>query len=232
MTPALLLDTEASGQDPTTARLVSAYVSLVDLDDPQLNPIREQEWVAWPGPGFEMPADAAAVNGYTTERLRTEATTTTWEAVLQIIRIMEAEGLPVVAYNAAYDLTLLYHEALRASLPTAVFDDLVVVDSYVLWMHVDPNRKGGRKLIDAIAAFHIHLPSADYHEARFDAIGAGMVAQKLLANDRLRGIPLRIVSEESVHVYRRAMLDLQAWKRRTDPTFSVSLEWPIRKETK
>ena len=242
MVRALAFDTESSGPNPRTDRLVTAYLGLVDLSVPPVpyppGPIREQEWVCLPEWGFEMPAEAAEVNGYSTRRLHLEAEGSTADAVEQIIAIIvgetdpdtHTEPVPIVAYNAAFDMTLLYHEALRAGIDPSPLERVFVLDPYVMWKRLDPKRRGGRKLTDAVHAYHLHFPDGAYHTARFDAMAASAVMSKQLRNDLNVGMPIDVIHEGLRGWYRDQTIEFIRFKRATNPAFTASLDWPIQKE--
>ena len=230
---ALVLDTESSGTDPFTDRLITAYVGLVRLDHSDMPVVREKEMVVLPDPDFEMPAEAAAVNGYTTERLRREARNTPLGAVTSIYSALRDAmhlGAPIVAHNAAFDLTLIQAEAERVGweLPQPG-KDYYVLDPLVLWRRLEPKRSGGRRLVDAVAAYHLHFPGGEYHTARFDAIAAGRIVQKQLEHDLLRGMPYDVIHEAEAFWYRDQAIAYQTYRRRTDPTFTATKDWPLWK---
>ena len=233
---ALVLDTESSGTDPHTDRLITAYVGLVEMNDAEPWPLMEYEVVALPSPDFEMPEGAAAVNGYTTERLRSEATLSTADVVQSILEIIASAvddkkfGIPLIGYNVGFDLSLLYAEAWRAGIDPSPLERIKVLDALVLWRRLEPKRSGGRRLIDAVAAYHLHFPGGEYHTARFDAIAAGRIVQKQLEHDLLRGMPLDVLHEAQALWYRDQALDYQAYRRRTDPTFTATKDWPLWKK--
>lgn len=231
---ALVLDTESSGTDPFTDRLITAYVGLVRLDLPDMPVVREMEMVVLPDPDFEMPAEAAAVNGYSTERLRSEARNTPLGAIANINEALvgaAALGWPVVAYNFPFDGSLIQAEAERVgvALPQPG-EDYYVLDPSVLWRRLEPKRSGGRRLVDAVAAYHLHFPGGEYHTARFDAIAAGRIAQKQLEHDLLRGMPLDVLHEAQAIWYRDQAIAYQTYRRRTDPTFTATKDWPLWKK--
>ena len=69
--------------------------------------IAHGDWLA--DPGVEIPEQASAVHGITTERARTEGrpAADVVAEIIAAIRAVFARGVPLVVYNAPYDLTLL-----------------------------------------------------------------------------------------------------------------------------
>lgn len=159
--PFAALDTETTGTDPATARIVTAaVVHRVPGERPK--PIR---WLI--DPGVEIPAEAAAVHGYDNDRiaqiLAQHGAKPGWalqslptgavkampaEAAMFNI-VMQAAGVigrgqALVVHNAAYDLTLLEHEAGRYDVdPLSVRPAGVVgvVDPMVIERAFDRYRK-------------------------------------------------------------------------------------------
>jgi DNA polymerase-3 subunit epsilon len=133
-------------------------------------------------PGIDIPEAAAAVHGITTERARKEGRPA-GEVVEEVVTALTAvvlSGIPVVAMNAAYDLTMLDREARRHGvqpLAETVGDDLRVVDPFVLDKHVDPYRRGKRTLTDLCRHWQVPLDAA--HDAAADAIAACRVAWRI-----------------------------------------------------
>jgi DNA polymerase-3 subunit epsilon len=179
---ALVLDTETTGANPLEARLVTAYVGVMSQDGTILI---GQEMLA--NPGVEIPEGAAAVHGISTEYAREHGREP--GAVLGELGaiLMDTRGLPIVAYNASYDLTLLLQEAERhlSAEGATVFEDLLrermVIDPLVIDKAMDKYRKGSRKLIDTAAHYGVELSEEEAHGAAADAIAGGRVALAILA---------------------------------------------------
>lgn len=87
-----------------------------------------------------------------------------------------AQGVPVVAYNASYDFSLLAHEAVRYGIE-ALADPAPVIDPFVIDKAYDRYRRGKRTL--EVVAQHYAVALDDAHEAAADAIAAGRVAHAL-----------------------------------------------------
>ena len=168
-----VFDLETTGVSTANDRIVTAYIGVLDETG---SIVEERSWLA--DPGVEIPAGATAVHGITTERARAEgreAHDVVSEIVAALRRLLGA-GIPVVAYNAAYDLSLLRHEALRHSIDP-IDDPAPVVDPLVIDKKLDTYRKGKRTL-DIVAA-HYGVALTDAHDAAADAIAAGRIALAL-----------------------------------------------------
>jgi DNA polymerase-3 subunit epsilon len=179
-------DLETTGVDTTTDRVVTAAVVHVD---PMGEVIRSRCWLL--DPGVRIPAAASAVHGVSTEEARAIGVPS-GEAVAEIIAELGAawqSGLPVVIFNAPYDLTLLDAEAARYRLPRLAtrswWPDAVVVDPLVIDRGVDRYRKGKRTL--GATAEHYRAEAKNAHSALGDAVAAVSVARAIAAAHELIG---------------------------------------------
>lgn len=178
--PFVAFDLETTGPDPETARIVSAAVLRFD---PATGTVDVRAWLV--NPGIPIPAEATAVHGITDERVRADGRDPA-EAVSEIVGALLSdrgpEGFvaPVVAYNAAYDLTVLHRETLRhAPADTEALWAFAepVIDPRVIDKQKDRYRKGKRTLTDVCAHYGVEL--TDAHSAAADAMAAGNLALAL-----------------------------------------------------
>ena len=168
-----VFDLETTGVDVRTDRIVPAHVGVRDAQGRQ---IAARSWIA--APGIPVPDGAAAIHGFTTEHVRRVGRPSA-DVVAEIarsLRALLAQGVPVVAYNASYDFSLLFHECLRHGIeplqnPSPVIDPLVIDKA------VDRYRRGKRTL--EVVAEHYSVTLDGAHEASADAIAAGRIAQAL-----------------------------------------------------
>ncbi len=165
------LDVESSGVDVENDRIVTACVALVG------GGIAPETLSLVADPGIDIPEGAAAIHGYTTERVRAEGAPSA--DVLLAVRCALAPaaeaGYPLVAMNAPFDLTMLDRELRRHGLePLPAFR---VVDPYVLDRHLDKYRRGSRKLDALCEHYDVALDGA--HDAAFDALAAARLAYRI-----------------------------------------------------
>ena len=117
----LAFDLETTGTDPRTCKIVtSALVRLTEQG--------KDSTIMLADPGVEIPQAASDVHGITTEKARAEGRPHD-EVLADTIAGLRAawrDGLTVVAYNAAYDLTVL------RSQDSSFTVDGLVVDPFVL----------------------------------------------------------------------------------------------------
>ena len=168
-----VFDLETTGLDLTDARIVTACA--VELDASGNVVGTNSEWLA--NPGIEIPTQASDVHGVTTEIAVREGrpADVVIAELLATLRDFFARGLPVVAYNAPYDFTILHYEALRHGLEPLKLGS--VIDPLVIDKFKDKFRRGKRRLENAAEFYNVSL--ADAHNATADAVAAGRVAQAI-----------------------------------------------------
>lgn len=216
-------DTETTGTDPETARIVTAAVVTVD---PLAGSIHTDEWLI--DPGVDIPAEATAVHGITTQMAR-EGGRPAAEAIPEIASALAAAWMhlfPVIVYNARYDLTLVDRE-LRRHTGEGLWTG-AVVDPFVLDKHYHQFRKGSRKLVDVAAHYGVTLGAEDAHGAAADALASARVAWKI-AKAYPECATMRL---PELHGHQEAWAaeqaaGLQAYFDRKGIREHVSTEWPM-----
>ena len=218
-----VFDLETTGLDVRSARVVSAHVGLLDADGTVM---RSRDWLA--DPQVEIPEQATAVHGITTDRARSEgrpAPDVVAEIIHELNMFFDA-GIPVVIYNAPYDLSLLAAEARRHGV-TPIERPAPIIDPLVIDKAVDRYRRGKRTLAAAAGYYGVDLLSA--HEASSDAIAAGRVAQAIA---RVYAEHLDVAAHQlhglQVDWCRSQAESFQEYMRRTrDPDFISIGSWPV-----
>lgn len=162
-----VFDLETTGLDLATSRIVTACVAVLSAD----GEITElHEWLV--NPGIEIPAAATSVHGITTEKAAAEGLAAN-TAVSEIVEKLNSfnQKMPLVAFNAPYDFTILQNEARRNGInslkPNPVIDPLVI------------DRKlrfgaGKRNLVSLCEIYGVDL--MDAHNSTADALAAGRIA--------------------------------------------------------
>lgn len=221
-----VFDLETTGVDVESDRIVTAHVGLLDATG---RVVESKTWLA--DPGCEIPAGATAVHGITTAQAQRDGRPAgqVVDEVLRALRALFDAGVPVVAYNAPYDFSLLKHEALRYGLEP-IAQPSPVIDPLVLDKNVDRFRRGKRTL-DAVAA-HYDVALEDAHEASADAIAAGRVAQALAARfaTRLPHDPGELHTQQIGWAREQAASLTEYFVKigRIDPDEPLDGNWPIR----
>jgi DNA polymerase III subunit epsilon len=220
-------DLETTGIDSESDRIVTAAVSVVGDGLPAVF----HAWLL--DPGIEIPAGAAAVHGITTERARAEGRQPP-EAVEQIVATLAEQllqGVPVVAFNARFDLTCLDREARRHGIEPLVEriggpDGMLVVDPYVLDKQADRFRKGKRTL-GAVCA-HYNVPLDEAHASHADALAAARVAWRLgQAFEELSALDLPTLHSRQVAWAAEQAASFEDYLRRNGRDERIEPAWPI-----
>ncbi|MFC9592441.1 3'-5' exonuclease [Streptomyces sp. NPDC056944] len=223
-------DLETTGTEPLEARIVTA--SIVEVDG-RGQVVRRRDWLA--DPGIRIPEQASAIHGISTERAAAEGRPVR-EVADEIARTLAAyweDGVPVVAYNASFDLTLLAAELRRHGLPsleerlggTAIGP---VVDPYTIDRAVDRYRRGKRTLEAVCGEYGVVLEAA--HQAAADALAAVRVAVAIA--ERHPGVAVldpAELHERQIGWYRAWAENFQDFLRRKgDAEAVVDSTWPLR----
>lgn len=240
--PKVAFDTETTGQDPDWARIVTATIVEISPD----GATRAHQWLL--NPGVDIPQGATDVHGVTTERAQADGVDP-GQAIFEITGLLALNlyrGVPVIAYNGAYDLTVLDRECRRHGVDTLT-DRLAhvapIVDPYVLDKAVDkyrPSKCDGnqrraprctcgaqsRQLADVCLHYGVRIDGA--HDATADALAAARVAFALA--ERYPELQVDVARLHTLQVtWRREQCEsLEEYLRRTDPTATVNGDWPIQ----
>ncbi|MES9519633.1 3'-5' exonuclease [Streptomyces capoamus] len=222
-------DLETTGTDPHEARIVTGAVIEVRAGEP----MGRREWLA--DPGVEIPADAVAVHGISSERAAAEGRPADQvaDAIADVLAAHWRTGVPVVAYNAAFDLTLLSAELRRYGLPSLT-DRLggahpaPVIDPYTIDRWADRYRRGKRNLEAVCAEYGIVLGSA--HDATADALAAARLAAAIAErHPKIASLGPAELHQRQIEWYADWAADFQAFLRRKGQADAVvDGAWPLR----
>ncbi|HEY0119072.1 MAG TPA: exonuclease domain-containing protein [Cellulomonas sp.] len=226
--PLVGFDTETTGVDVGADRIVTAAVVRRDATG-----TRVRTWLI--DPGVPIPQAATAVHGITTEQVRAQGRPPR-EALDEVAAALVATwraGVPVVAFNACYDLSLLDAELRRHGLAT-VTQRLgraagPVLDPLVLDRAEERYRPGKRRLGDLCAVYGVETPEALHAahvdvEATLDLLGA-MVAR----HPHLAELDLATLQAYQVHAHLTWAESFNAWRDECGlPGPGAELDWPVR----
>ncbi|MET9463726.1 3'-5' exonuclease [Streptomyces sp. NPDC006544] len=222
-------DLETTGTEPGESRIVTAAV--VEVRGGEVRGRRV--WLA--NPGIPIPEQASAIHGISTERAVAEGRPVREvadEVAAALVDHWRAGGI-VVAYNAAFDLTLLSAELARHGLPSLA-DRLdgaetgPVVDPLTIDRAVDRYRRGKRTLEAACGVYGVTLEAA--HDAGADALAAVGVARAIAA----RHPEVAALTPAALHArqgawHERWARDFQAYLRgQGTPDAVIDTAWPLR----
>ena len=218
--PICAFDLETTGRDPLSARIVTACV--VTVDD---GVTRTRNWIV--DPGVEIPAGAAAIHGISTAQAREHGLeyASGYRAIRKALTDAWADGYVVVAFNAAYDLTVLDAEGRRLGWPP-LSDYGLVVDPYVIDREMDRRRRGKRTLGALCEHYGVALASA--HEAESDALAAAELARILPQRFPDLGVLDDVMTSQAAwHAERQRDLVEYLLSEGRDAS-DVDGQWPIR----
>jgi DNA polymerase-3 subunit epsilon len=179
--PLIALDLETTDVDPHRDRLVTASIIAITPTGPGQKPqVETHNWLA--DPEVEIPADATALHRITTEHARTHghpARQVIDEISSHLARIWTTT-VPLVAFNAPFDLTMLdaelrRHHGKRLDLAGPVIDP-VCIDR-----HLHPDRRDKRTLTNLCQHYGVRLDQA--HTSTDDAIATARLAWRLAKVD-------------------------------------------------
>ncbi|MFV2194782.1 exonuclease domain-containing protein [Nocardiopsis sp. LOL_012] len=227
--PMASFDIESTGLDTATDRIVTAALWRID---PAARTKDVTTWLI--DPGVDIPQAATDIHGITTDHARSHGRPAA-EAVPEIgaaLRQAAVDGLPVVVYNAPYDLTLLSAELERHG-AGADFDGLLrIVDPLVLDKRADTYRRGSRKLVDVCAHHGVRLDEEQAHGAAADALAAARLAWKLAAaHPHLAQMGIDELHTAQAAWKAEQAASFQDYLRRKDPQAVVDGSWPLAART-
>ncbi|OZM70395.1 DNA polymerase III subunit epsilon [Amycolatopsis antarctica] len=198
------LDLETTNVDPLRDRVVTASV------------VRIRTWLA--DPGVEIPADATAIHGITTEQARQEGCPAA-DVVTEIAAYLGevwTPTTPLCAFNAAFDLTMLDAELRRHHDRTLPLSG-PVIDPLCIHRHLAPRRQGKANLGALCAHYDVRHDKA--HDGAEDALAAARLAWKLAKNhpDQIGLIAPQDLHGQQAH-----------WFRNHENSFADKLDWRAR----
>ncbi|GGX23737.1 3'-5' exonuclease [Streptomyces malachitofuscus] len=222
-------DLETTGTDPREARIVTGAVIEVRAGEP----MGRREWLA--DPGVPIPAEAVAVHGISSERAAAEGRPADQVAdgIAGVLTAYWKTGVPVVAYNAAFDLSLLAAELRRYGLPSlrdrlGGIDPAPVIDPYTIDRSVDRYRRGKRNLEAVCAEYGVILDSA--HDATADALAAARLACAIaVRHPKVAALGPAELHRRQIEWYAEWAADFQNFLRRKgDAGAVIDGTWPLR----
>ncbi|MFI7010018.1 exonuclease domain-containing protein [Streptomyces sp. NPDC050145] len=178
-------DLETTGTDVEADRIVTAAAYGLGGGEP----VEPRDWML--DPGVEIPAEATAVHGITTDEARTKGEPAPGgvDHIADVLAEYVRAGVAVVGHNTPYDFTLLDRECRRYEVPTLLDrlgeTPLHVIDTRVLDQHADPYRKrpskdqGARQLVTLAQVYELPWDDDGAHGAAYDAVLAARVAYRI-----------------------------------------------------
>lgn len=220
-------DTETTGVDTENDRIITAFVGLFDVHSNSF--VEEYHWLL--DPGVEIPEGATDVHGYTTEDVQQAGMDPAIGAfeVTRTLDKFDRRGLPIAAYNARFDFTLLDREMQRHYPLIRPFIPHLVLDPYVMDKDAEPYRKGSRKLVDT--ARHYRVPiETNAHDAAADCLMTARLAVALLRTRHWSGRTLPDIHRRQIQSAAQQARGFAGYLRkqgRGDEASKIQTEWPL-----
>lgn len=224
----LAFDTETTGTNALRDRLVTCCMAHLS---PAGEVVRAGYWLV--NAGVEIPKAASDVHGITTATVQEKGMFL--DQALAEIRAWLARAvqndIPLCAFNASFDCTLLQEEFCRVSAGFP-FESSKIFDPLVVDKALDKFRPGSRQLQHVARHYGVSLSAADAHNAQADAVAAGQIALKISGKYK-RLSPSGEYNWSNLMDMQAAWHDEQAasyeeYLRGTKPNATVERGWPLR----
>ncbi len=222
--PRATFDLETTGPNPRTARIVTASLILIAPDGEVL---RHGEWLA--DPGVPIPEEAAAVHGITTEHAQ-EHGAPLKQVVYELasaIGGLFSDGVPIFAFNAVYDFTVLARELRRCEMPDLA--PYPVLDPLVFNKKVDKYHKGKRTLSNLTQEYGVELENA--HTSAADCLATERLAGAMTRKYPQLDMPAGELHDLQIGWAKEQAADLQAYFDRIGKTSKVNGDWPVQPDS-
>lgn len=209
--PMLGFDTETTGVDPSTDRILTAALVHQDADGNR----KVRTWLI--NPGVDIPASSTEIHGITNEQVQADGVdpAQALEEIASIIVKAQRAGMPVVAYNASFDLAILECELARHGLPTVTerlgHTPFPVIDPLVIDRHCVKYRRGRRRLGDLLGYYGL-AEGRDLHAADVDvAATLDILAAQVAAFPAIDTVTPQRLHEAQVEAYREWAVGYSQW---------------------
>lgn len=223
---ALSFDTETTGPDPETARIVTAHCVEVGPGGATVR----GSWLV--NPGCPIPAEATAIHGITDEMAaKGEMPVLAVPIIGGVLAEAWLSGIPVIVMCATYDLGVMHAEAARFGLRPVTVGP--VLDPLVIDRACDPYRKGKRTLT-ALAA-HYGVKQGAAHSAEGDALTAARIIWKQARTyGQIAHLTLAEMQKWQADQHYRWAVNFADYLRGKEPGKepNISTAWPVRHFTK
>lgn len=215
-------DTETTGTNPQVDRLVTA--TIVEWNRGE---IREKSWLA--DPGIEIPENAQKVHGISTEYAREngESLEKVVKEIADYLYEAGSRGIPVVVYNAGFDLKLIdAHLKRMGQLPLRErLEFWPVLDPLVLDRGLDRYRKGKRTLGAVADVYEVEV-QGDLHDASVDVHTTLKVLDKIFTKyPELQEKTLRELVALQVEMYEEWVAGMQEYLERKGKRSDLDTCW-------
>jgi DNA polymerase-3 subunit epsilon len=221
-----VFDTETTGVDVEQDRIITAFIGLYDVASDRF--AEEHAWIV--DPGVEVPEAATAVHGYSTADVQfagADPRASVFE-MSQRLDIYDRRGIPLVAFNAAFDFTILDREYRRHYPGGRPFEPRTVLDPWILDRARDKWRKGKRTLTATCPVYGVPVEE-NAHDAAADCLMAARLTVKMLQQPEYRSLTPQQIHVKTIPTAARLNREFAQYLAKRDPEAArkVRTEWPV-----
>lgn len=217
-------DIETTGVDWNSERIITAALSIVGGGGESKN----NNWFI--NPGIKISEEATAIHGITNAEA-SEKGKPAKEAIAEIIDCLEEtlnKGIPLIIFNARFDLSVLDREARRYSLQPlqerVSKENFIIIDPMILDRATDRWRPGSRTLA-AVCDFY-NIDFKETHDANSDALAAARLAW-LISKKFSIDVPLLELHQRQILWAKKQAKELSEYYKSVGKEQQVDSEWPI-----
>lgn len=221
-------DTETTGVSVHDDRIVTAALVVRGGGKPN----RDFSYLI--NPQVPIPAAASELHGVDDARVQAEGADpkATLEEIAGRLAVALNYGMPVIAFNQAFDWSILHYELVRHGLPTMVErlvrPPLTLLDPMVLDKQCVPRVRGAgqRKLKPTAERYGVVLEN--WHTAEADALAALLITDaQFVKFPQLgeMGVPQLFAAQRVWRAEQQA--ELQKFLRQSKPEAYCEPEWPL-----
>lgn len=166
-------DTETTGARPGRDAIVSATLVLRDPEGGHAKDVLG-EWII--NPHRHMSPGASKVNGFTDDYLQKHGIEPedALESITQVIASAQNNNIPLLAYNAPFDVAMLQHDLGQWKLDSLesriTNDNILVVDPLVIDRAV--SHRSSKRTLSYTTEYYGVEPDGDFHNATADTVAA------------------------------------------------------------
>ncbi len=222
-------DTETTGVSTANDRIVTAAIITRRAGEEPTT----RTWLL--NPGVNIPERAIAVHGVTNEQAQADGADpkVALEEIAAALASPLAAGVPVVGFNAQYDLSILEAELARHGLPSLASrlsrGIRPIVDPLVIDRFLDRYRKGGRKLIDMCRIYAVPVVADDLHAADADVLATlDLLPAMAQMHPTLQQVDLDDLHDQQIEAHRLWATRFAAFLKSKGETDDLpSPVWPV-----
>lgn len=227
----LTIDVEATGVNAKEDSIVTLFVGIME-DTGEFS--QKHEFLF--NPGVEIPQAAIDVHGLTNEHVQENGIhPDNHVEVLKKIRSIIIDNvrdynLPVVIYNAPYDTTIINSTLVRNGLDPIAWNDMFVIDPFVIDKAVDKYRPGARSLTNVAINYGVEVDETKTHDAAYDCYLTGKIVLALANNPMISTMSRSALQKSQAAWKIEQAASLQSYLRvkENDDSIIVDPAWPVQ----